>query len=99
MSLRTNNLIILLSTVALSACASSKEVYTSDGTRGYSINCSGSMLNWDSCYERAGEICSTEGYEVLEKTGEEGLTVPGNSSSLQRGSIIHRSMVIQCNEE
>jgi hypothetical protein len=87
-SLPTNNLIILLSTVALSACATSKEVYTSDGTRGYSINCSGSMLNWDSCYERAGEICSTEGYEVLEKTGEDGLTVPGNNSSLQRGHTV-----------
>ena len=98
MSLRTNNLIILLSTVALSACATSKEVYTSAGTRGYSINCSGGMLNWDSCYERAEKLCSAEGYEVLEKTGEEGLTVPGNSSSLQRGSIVHRSMVIQCNE-
>ena len=98
MSLRTDNLIILLSTVILSACATSKEVYTSDGTRGYSINCSGSMLNWDSCYERAEKTCSAEGYEVLEKTGEEGLTVPGNSSSLQRGSIVHRSMVIQCDE-
>ena len=98
MSSHTDNLVILLSTVVLSACATTKEVYTSDGTRGYSINCSGSLLNWDSCYERAGNICSTEGYEVLEKTGEEGLTVPGNSSSLQRGSIVHRSMVIQCNE-
>ena len=86
MGLRKNYLIVLLSTVIPGACATSKEVYTADGTRGYSINCSGSMLNRDSCYERAGEKCSTSGYEVLEKTGEEGLTVQSDHSTFNLAS-------------
>ncbi|MGB5426119.1 MAG: hypothetical protein WBN95_04955, partial [Gammaproteobacteria bacterium] len=57
-------------------------VYTADGTRGYNINCSGSMLNWDSCYERAAEQCSASGYEVLEKIGEEGIDQAKRSFNL-----------------
>ena len=96
MGLRKKHLIVLLSTVMLGACATSKEVYTTDGTRGFSINCSGSMLNWDSCYERAVELCSASGYEVLEKIGEEELIKQSDHSTLNRGSIVHRRMIINC---
>lgn len=90
---------LLLAVLALTACATAKQIYTSDGGRGYSINCSGSLLNWGSCIEKAEKTCGAEGYEVVEKTGEEGLTVTSDHSTLQRGSIVHRSMVIRCNEE
>ena len=91
--------LLLLPVLALTACATVTQVYTPDGGRGYSINCSGSMLNWGSCIEKAEKTCGAEGYEVVEKTGKEELTVRSDHSTLQRGSIVFRSMLIQCNEE
>ena len=91
-------IIILLSMLGLSACATSSEVYTSDGKPGYSIACSGDMLNWGKCYEKAGEICGTKGYEVLEKSGDQGMVVSGNQYGVYGGSVTNRSMIIQCKE-
>ena len=68
-------IIILLSILVLNACASSSEVYTSDGKPGHSISCSGNALDWGDCFEKAGEICGTKGYDVLEKSGDQGLTI------------------------
>jgi hypothetical protein len=39
----------------LSACATSNEIYTADGERAHTIDCSG-ILTWGDCYEKAGEI-------------------------------------------
>ena len=82
----------------LSACATSKTVYTADGKPGHSISCSGSALNWGMCYERAGKICGAKGYEVLQKSGDQGTVVSGNQFGLYAGSVINRSMIIQCKE-
>ena len=98
MSSRVPKMSVLLYSVVLSACASSSKTHLADGSLGYSINCSGSMLNWDSCYERAERLCGEQGFSVREKTGEEGLTVKSDHSTLNRGSIVHRSMVIQCKQ-
>lgn len=77
-------------------CATSSKTYTSDGKEGYNINCSGTALNWGMCYEKAGEICGTKGYIVLEKHGDTGGMVSGNQFGLYGGSVINRSMIIQC---
>ena len=90
--------IILLSIATLSGCATSSQVYTADGKRGHSINCSGSALNWGMCYEKAGEICGAKGYEVLQKSGDQGTVVSGNQFGLYGGSVMNRSMIIQCKE-
>ncbi len=77
-------------------CATSKQVYTSDGGTGYSINCSGSALNWGMCYEKAGEICGEKGYDVLQKSGDQGAMVSGTQYGLFAGSVINRTMIIKC---
>lgn len=89
-----------LGAMAMAAgCATSKEVYTADGRKGYSVNCSGSALNWGMCYEKAGEICGTRGYEVLEKSGDQGAMVSGNQFGFYGGSFMNRSMIVQCKSE
>ena len=93
-----HNISVLLFSVVLSACASSSKVYLTDGVQGYSINCSGSMMNWDSCYERSERLSGAPGFEVLEKAGKDGFAVQSDQSTLNRGSIVHRSMVIQCKQ-
>ena len=82
----------------ISGCATAKQIYTADGQKGYSINCSGSALNWGMCYEKAGEICGEKGYIVLEKSGDTGAIVTGTQFGLYGGSVINRSMIIKCKD-
>ena len=93
------NIIVLCATVLLcGGCATSTKTFTSEGKEGYSINCSGSALNWGMCYEKAGEICGSKGYEVLEKSGDTVAIVSGNQFVVYGGSVINRSMIIKCKD-
>ncbi len=87
-------ILFLIIVVIIGGCATSKKIYTSSGGEGYSINCSGSALNWGMCYEKAGALCGTKGYKVLEKSGDTGSIVTAGQYGLFGGSIINRSMII-----
>ena len=88
----------LLVTACLSGCATASKTYTSDGKEGYSITCSGSALNWGRCYEKAGELCGQKGYDVLEKTSDQGSMITANQFGLYGGSEVSRNMIIKCKE-
>ncbi len=91
--------VMILSVVVLvSGCATASKTFTSDGKEGYSINCSGSALNWGMCYEKAGQLCGTKGYAVLEKSGDTGAMVTAGQFGLVGGSVINRSMIIKCKD-
>ena len=91
-------LLLMLLPTFVFGCATATKTYTADGKEGFSIDCSGAMLNWGKCYEKAGDLCGTKGYEVLEKDGDTGNTFSENQFGLHGGSIINRSMVVKCNE-
>lgn len=93
-----NTIMLLLITAILGGCATASKTYTADGKEGYNITCSGSALNWGMCYEKAGNICGSKGYEVLEKNGDQGALLSGNQYGLYAGSVINRSMIIKCKE-
>lgn len=80
--------------------ASASKIYTSEGTAGYAVNCSGLKRNWGYCYIKAGEICKQRGYDVLEVTGEAGTETAVQSSkgvSTATTTTTHnRIMVVQC---
>lgn len=82
----------MLIAALLSGCATFSETYTADGKKGYSISCSGLALHWGMCYERAGELCKERGFEILEKSGDQGFVATGGYA----GSATSRSMIIQC---
>lgn len=88
--------ILSLLVVLIVGCATSRETYTADGQKGHSINCSGSALNWGMCYEKAGELCGERGYDVLERSGDQGAVVSGTQYGLFGGSVMNRSMIIRC---
>ena len=97
------NLSILLSVFLLAGCgvsASAIPIYTADGKKGYSINCSGGNRNWGLCYQRAGNICKERGYDVLEVTGEAGTVTSvksGAAMSTATTTTTHnRIMIVQC---
>lgn len=81
---------------AVVGCAVSSRVYTQDGSEGHMINCSGSALTWGECYEKAGKICGTAGYDILEKTGDTGGAITANQFGLYGSSTITRTMIIKC---
>ena len=88
----------LIASLLICGCATARKTYTSDGKEGYSINCSGSALNWGMCYEKAGELSGAKGYVVLEKSGDTGAVVSGSQFGLYGGSVINRSMIIRCKD-
>ena len=47
--------------------ATASETYTADGRPGYSIHCDGALLSWATCSAKAGELCETRGFDILER--------------------------------
>ena len=100
-----HRLLIAISVAALlSACATVKETYSSDGRKAYTLNCSGTARGWDKCYAAAGELCKESGYDILDRSSEDAsFAAVGGSVSSSGGSIggssvktNERSMVIAC---
>lgn len=101
-------LLVIIAAITLSACATSKEVYLSDGSKGHSISCDGAVQNFGSCLEKAGELCGDRGYVVLNQNGEAvpfstasgGYTASSLAASggfqAQSGTIITRSIFVKC---
>ena len=90
--------IFLASMVLLGGCASARQTYTADGKVGHSLDCSGTARNWGMCYEKAGEICGAKGYEVLNRSGDQGAIATANQYGGFAGSVISRTMIIQCKQ-
>lgn len=88
--------IVLLGLIALTGCTTQKAVYLPDGRKGYSINCSGAAQSWEKCYQKAGAICTTNGYKIVAKEGDEGATMSGTQYGVFAGSVITRVLLIAC---
>lgn len=63
-----NKTLSILSFFLLFGCATSSQTYLPDGRVGYSINCSGSALNMGMCYDKAADICKTNGYDIVHQS-------------------------------
>ncbi len=110
-------IISIILTVGILGCAhvvTVQETYTSRGQKGYVIDCSGDsdyhliMHNptWSDCYARAGETCGARGYEILERSDEQG-ALSGTFTSTTRNqgegaafgvTKYFRGMIIKCNQ-
>lgn len=78
----------LIVALVLFGCASANKFYTQEGKEVYRIDCSGKHLSWDTCYETAGQTCTSKGYEFVGDKREESGGVLGT----------RRSMTIRCKE-
>jgi hypothetical protein len=87
-----------IAVVALSlvGCAVTKRTFAPDGREAMSINCSGWAMGWDACYKKAGDICRSDGYDVLAVNGETGSVVTANPQSVFGGTIMNRVMLVAC---
>ncbi|WP_116378612.1 hypothetical protein [Cupriavidus taiwanensis] len=90
-------LVVTLGCAALlSACATSSQTFGPDGKAAHAINCSGSALTWSSCLAKAGDLCGTSGYNILDRVGEGYSVVGAGGGGLFGGSSYNRSMVVSC---
>lgn len=89
-------LMLIVAAFALNACALSSKTYGPDGEESISISCTGSMLSWGLCYEKAGDICGRAGYNVLSRSSDGGAVGGGNSFLFGAGTTTSRSMLVQC---
>lgn len=86
----------ILLLLLLAGCASSKVTHMPDGSIGHSINCSGSALTWNGCYEKAGELCKERGYTVIAGGSDETAVVAGNQFGVYGSAAATRSMLVKC---
>ena len=78
--------VYLLITFILTSCAISKSTYLPDGKQGHSISCDGAAVGMNVCFEKAGELCGSRGYNVLNREGQ--VVYSGmNSGSVSINSI------------
>ncbi len=97
-------IVVIFALIGSAGCVTSREIYTSSGEIGHSINCSGEALTWGACFEEAGDLCGNEGYTVLEQVGDQGAYVSGgsqataysSSSAIYGGTIHTRSLIVKC---
>jgi hypothetical protein len=101
---------IALLSLLLCGCAISKPMYMPDGKQGYSISCDGSMNSIGKCFEKAGELCGSRGYNIVTKEGEivpYGYAGGGFNANQyaangayvsQSGAFVNRTLMVQCRE-
>ncbi len=82
----------------LSGCATSKTLMAPDGGEFHHINCSGTMMTWAECYEKAGKLCP-HGYTVQNIIGQnQGSTATFNQFGFFSSPVVMRELFITCNE-
>lgn len=89
-------LVVCLICLYLAGCATSSVTYLPSGEVGYNITCSGTALTWGQCYEKAGALCGSRGYDLVVRSGDKGASVVANQFGLYGGSTIQRNMLIKC---
>ena len=89
----------LLITLLLTSCAMSKETYLPDGSVGHSISCDGSAVGMNVCFEKAGEICGSKGYKLVNREGQviySGVALPDQGFA-QFGAFNTKGILVKCN--
>lgn len=86
----------VLMLAALAGCASVNETYAPDGRKAYALNCSGTARGWDKCLSAAGDLCGAQGYDVLDRNGENMAIIGGGNNGFLGTQTAERSMVIAC---
>jgi hypothetical protein len=90
----TRMVVVLAVVSALVGCATASKTYTPDGRQGYVIDCSGQALTWGKCYEKAGDLCGSAGYDLLAQTGDQGGVMSATRLGVYGGSLTTRNLVV-----
>lgn len=81
----------------LAGCATSRTIIGQDGRPLHKISCDGSALSIDACYEKAGEICGSAGYSVINVGGSSRPYFYAAPGAFYSGADVFRSVMVRCN--
>jgi hypothetical protein len=81
--------------LALAACVTARPLTLPNGQSGQAISCPGTARSVADCYIKAGEVCP-HGYDIVDASGEAHPVVFATNGTLVAGSIVNRSMMVQC---
>ena len=85
---------LVLFVMVINTCATSTEVNTTEGKAGHTVYCSGSANSWETCNNKASEICGMNKYDVLQQYEDEGAFAAYQSAA----ELPDRRLIIQCKE-
>lgn len=85
--------------VALGGCATSRTITGQDGKPLHKISCDGSALSLEACYEKAGELCGSAGYDVVNQGGTATPFFIAGGSSFTAGTVVTRAVYARCKEQ
>ena len=94
--MKTRVMIALIGAVSLCGCATVNKTFAPDGRKAYTLNCSGLARGWDMCFDAAGKICGSAGYDVLDRSDEKSGSAAINNGSAFAAESNERSMMIAC---
>jgi hypothetical protein len=89
-------LLVALLGLALTGCTSAKPITMPDGRQGYSLDCSGSVLTWEDCFEQADLFCKGRNYDVYTRPDAESPLLDAEPQHLRDNPTTNRRMVIVC---
>lgn len=89
-------MVVILAYLVVSACASAKETYLPDGRLGYSISCDGSAVGINVCFEKAGSLCGSSGYDIYSRDGQTIPTAVATPDVVTFGAFNTKSILIAC---
>ena len=91
-----NKILALIAVLALSGCATTSDVYLKNGEQGLTIDCSGEVNSWASCYEKADASCAGTGYRIVGTEGTPALSAEDKTLGKDVGNFKSRSVVVVC---
>lgn len=81
----------------LAGCATSRTIIGQDGRPLHKISCDGSALTIDACYEKAGDLCGSAGYAVVNASGSSAPIIYAGGGTLFAGNMVSRTVMVRCN--
>lgn len=78
----------------LFGCATATQTVMPDGKHGYSVDCSGSAVSMNKCYEKAAHVCPL-GYNIYTKDASEGWLATNSFA----GSTSLKGIMVTCKDQ
>lgn len=87
---------LLAAAIVLGGCATSRTITGQDGKPLHKISCDGTALSIDACYEKAGELCGTAGYDIVNQQGQATPFFIASGGSFTSGAMVTRTVLARC---
>jgi len=87
---------LLAAAALLGGCATSRTIVGQDGKPLHKISCDGSALSIDACYEKAGELCGSAGYDIVNQNGTATPFFIAGGGSFNAGTMVTRTVLARC---